>query len=123
MDDQWRVLMPKTQIFRTFIQSTAQAMELDPNRRTTLRLKAEFVDIISGAAELTIDIEEATRLEETAFVTSPTQQVVLGNDTTSAQVTQAVVSLAFSGRFVRVKAQASLGSTKWANLQAEVLVQ
>ncbi len=121
MTQQWQVLMPKTQIFRGFTQSSAQALALDPNRRTTLRLRAEF-DATVAPTELKIDVEEATVAEETAFVTSATKQVLLGNSAAVVN-TQATLTLAFSGPFVRLKIVATTGLSTWANIQAEVLVQ
>ncbi len=122
MADSWQVLMPKTQIFRSFTQSTGQAMALDPDRRTTLRLRAEFEDVGVDQADLTIEVEEAVLNEETAFVASGTAPVALGNNAATPN-TQAVQPLAFSGRFVRLKITANLNTTTWANIQAEVLVQ
>ncbi len=119
MAEQWRVLMPKTQIFGSFTQSTGQSMELDPNRRTTLRVRAEFAPTLAVGTSLVIDVQEATSNEETAFVTSPTKQITLDLN----GQTQIVQPMAFSGRFVRLKIAASMGSVRWFNIQAEVLVQ
>ena len=103
MPGRWTDIFPKRQLFNTYTQSTAEAVDVLAVRPTTLRLRTE--NMAGAGAQLDIFIEEAIENEDSAYVANTAVPFV----TITVNGVIVVPIQTTLGRFFRIRVQVTLG--------------